>query len=121
MIKSDVSDANGHRKRDFHEETIPIDTGEIYFRSTVTHFMIFCAILIIFCYKTVNTVMPKLSYDNVTMLDNMTRQCDTVMSTGGPAITTEKHLKYNTQKIQPNKQVQRKKAVQQKNSNYNSK
>ena len=28
--------------------------------------------------------MPKLSYDNVTMLDNMTRQCDIVMSPGGP-------------------------------------
>ena len=27
--------------------------------------------------------MPKLSYDNVTMLDNMTRQCDTVMSPDG--------------------------------------
>ena len=40
LIKSDVSDANGHRKRDFHEETIPIDTGETDFRSTVTHFMI---------------------------------------------------------------------------------
>ena len=40
-IKSDVSDTNGPRKRDFHEETIPIDTGETDFRSTVTHFMIF--------------------------------------------------------------------------------
>ena len=28
--------------------------------------------------------MPKLSYDNVTMLDNMTRQCHTVMSPRGP-------------------------------------
>ena len=37
----------------------------------------------IVCHKIVNTVMPKLSYDNVTMLDNMTRQCDTVMSPDG--------------------------------------
>ena len=37
-----------------------------------------------FCHKIVNTVMPKLSYDNVTMLDNMTRQCHTVMSPRGP-------------------------------------
>ena len=27
--------------------------------------------------------MPKISYDNVTILDNMTRQCDTVMSPDG--------------------------------------
>ena len=47
-IKSDVSDTNGHRKRDFHEETIPIDTGETDFRSTVTHFMIFLRFLSFF-------------------------------------------------------------------------
>ena len=40
-IKSDVSDANGPRKCDFHEETIQIGTGETDFRSTVTHFMNF--------------------------------------------------------------------------------
>ena len=39
--KSYASDRKGHRKRDFHEETIPIDTGETDFRSTVTHFMNF--------------------------------------------------------------------------------
>ena len=44
-VKSDVSDANGPRKHDFHEETIPIDTGEIDFRSTVTHFLILFMIL----------------------------------------------------------------------------
>ena len=44
-IKSDVSDANGHRKRDFHEETIQIGTGETDFRSTVTHFMTFLGFL----------------------------------------------------------------------------
>ena len=86
-IKSDVSDTNGHRKSDFHEETIPIDTGETDFRSMVTHFMILFAILIIFCHKTVNAVMPKLSYDNVTVLDNMTRQCDTIMSPHGHVFT----------------------------------
>ena len=47
-VKSDVPDANGPRKRDFHEETIPIDTGETDFRSTVTHFMICFTILSIF-------------------------------------------------------------------------
>ena len=83
-FKSYVSDTNGHRKRGFHEETIPIDTGETDFRSTVTHVMFLFAILITFCHKTINTVMPKLSYDNVTMLDNMTRQCHTVMSPSGP-------------------------------------
>ena len=45
-IKSDVSDTNGPRKRDFHEETIPIDTGETDFRSTVTHFMTFLRFLL---------------------------------------------------------------------------
>ena len=44
-IKSDVSDANGPRKRDFHEETIQIGTGETDFRSTVTHFMTFLRFL----------------------------------------------------------------------------
>ena len=36
--------------------------------------------------------MPKLSYDNVTMLDNMTRQCYTVMSPRGPALCLVKNL-----------------------------
>ena len=40
-IKGYVFDTNGHRKRDFHEETVAIDTGETDFRSTVTHFMFF--------------------------------------------------------------------------------
>ena len=40
-FKSDVFDTNGPRERDFHEKTIPIDTGETNFRPTVTHFMIF--------------------------------------------------------------------------------
>ena len=52
-IKSDVSDANGPRKRDFHEEAMPIDTGETDFRSTVTHFMILFAIHIILCHNTI--------------------------------------------------------------------
>ena len=40
-IKSEVFDTNGPRERDFHEKTIPIDTGEADFRPTVTHFMTF--------------------------------------------------------------------------------
>ena len=44
-IKSDVFDTNGARERDFHEETIAIDTGETDFRSTVTHFMNFSTFL----------------------------------------------------------------------------
>ena len=52
-MKSDASDTNGPRKRDFHEETIPIDTGEADFRSAVTHFMISFSILIMFCHNTV--------------------------------------------------------------------
>ena len=40
-VKSYLSDINGHLKRDFHEETIAIESGEIDFRSTVTHFK-FC-------------------------------------------------------------------------------
>ncbi len=51
LIKSDVSDANGPRKHDFHKESIPIDTGETNFRSTVTHFIICFAILTIFVTK----------------------------------------------------------------------
>ena len=40
-IKSDASDTNGPRKRDFHEETIAIDTGETDFQCTGTNFMTF--------------------------------------------------------------------------------
>ena len=44
-LKSEVFDTNGPRERDFHEKTIPIDTGETNFRPTVTHFMIFFCFL----------------------------------------------------------------------------
>ena len=44
-VKRNGSDANGPRKHDFHEETIPIDTGETDFRSAVTHFLISFVIL----------------------------------------------------------------------------
>ena len=44
-IKSDASDANGPRKRDFHEETIQIGTGETDFRSTVTNCITFLRFL----------------------------------------------------------------------------
>ena len=91
-IQSDVSDTNGPRKRDFHEETIPIDTGETDFRSTVTHFMIFFCDSYHVLSQHRHTVMPKLSYDNVTMLDDKTRQCDIVMSAGGPDFTWENHF-----------------------------
>ena len=40
-IKRDVSGTNGHRKHDFHEETIVIDTGETDFQCTGTKFMTF--------------------------------------------------------------------------------
>ena len=36
--------------------------------------------------------MPKLSYDNVTMLDDKTRQCDIVMSAGGPDEMNGEHI-----------------------------
>ena len=45
-IKSCVFDTNGPRKRDFHEETIAIDTGETDFQCTGTNFMTFFQFLL---------------------------------------------------------------------------
>ena len=49
-MKSYVFDTNGPRERDFHEETIAIDTGEADFRPTVTHFMISFDLFMIFAF-----------------------------------------------------------------------
>ena len=41
LIKSEVSDTNGRRNRDFRSEIIQNEVGEIDFRCTGTHFMTF--------------------------------------------------------------------------------
>ena len=41
MSKSDVSDTNGRRKRDFRVENSQNEVGEIDFRCTGTNFMTF--------------------------------------------------------------------------------
>ena len=46
-IKSDVSDTNGRRNRDFRVETVQNEVGEVYFRCKGTHFMTFSDFLII--------------------------------------------------------------------------
>ena len=40
-LKSDISDTNGYRKRDFRLETSQNDTLKVDFRPTGTHFMTF--------------------------------------------------------------------------------